>query len=85
MLMTVMVNLILWTVTMSLPAFAMLLFYSACLRVARQEQQKEQDLEQVKANLESLAGAPHLVEWKFKRYRWALQEANWLLVRKRKQ
>jgi hypothetical protein len=84
MLMTVLVNLILWTVTMSLPALAMLLFYAACLRVARQEEH-EQDIEKVKAELEKLTAAPHLVEWKFKRSRWALREANWLLVRKRKQ
>ena len=84
MLMTVLVNLFLWMVTMSLPALAMLLFYAACLRVARQEEQ-DQDLEKMKAELETLTAAPHQVEWKFKRYRWALQEANWLLVRKRKQ
>jgi len=69
---------------MSLPALAMLLFYAACLRVARQEEH-EQDIEKVKAELEKLTAAPHLVEWKFKRSRWALREANWLLVRKRKQ
>ncbi len=85
MLMTVMINLILWTVTMSLPALAMLLYYSACLRMAQQEERPGRDLEKVKADLETLTAAPQLVEWKFKRSQWALQEANWLLVRKRKQ